>query len=107
MLLEYRVRDQRGTIVEGQLDAESEDAAAQQLRQEGYAVLSVSEAEAGGSLFARRVSKQDVIYLTSQLAIMTETGINLSTALGGILAQEQNPSMRKILADLKSSVESG
>jgi len=32
-------------------------------------------------LFGRRISKQDIIYLTSQLAIMTDTGITLSTAL--------------------------
>ena len=38
---------------------------------------------------------------------MSETGINLSTALNGILQQEDNPTLRKVLTDLRSSVESG
>jgi len=103
----YRARDARGTIIEGDVEAPTSEAAEQQLRQDGFHVLEVTEADAGSPLFARRVSKQDIIYLTSQLAIMAETGINLSTALGGILAQEENPTLRKMLGELKSSVESG
>ncbi|MFV1966442.1 MAG: type II secretion system F family protein [Pirellulaceae bacterium] len=58
-------------------------------------------------LFPRRVSRSEIIYLTSQLAIMVDTGINLAAALEGIRAQEDNPSLRKILGQLKSDVESG
>src|SRR5262245_53679966 len=59
------------------------------------------------ALFARTVSKNEIIYLTSQLAIMVDTGINLATALNGILTQEQNPTLRRVINDLKSGVESG
>jgi len=58
-------------------------------------------------LFSRRISRSDIIYLTSQLAIMTETGITVSQALAGIAEQEENPTMRRILDDLRRSVEGG
>jgi len=41
------------------------------------------------------------------LAIMVETGITLSSALAGIIDQEKNPTLKRILEDLKSSVEAG
>lgn len=53
------------------------------------------------------ISKSEVIYVTSQLAIMVDTGITLSVALGGILEQETNFAFRRVLADLKTSVEQG
>ncbi len=63
--------------------------------------------EESGGLFPRRISKYDLIYVTNQLAIMVDTGITLSAALGSIVAQEQNPALRKVLNELKASVESG
>ncbi|MBI3836516.1 MAG: type II secretion system F family protein [Planctomycetia bacterium] len=107
MPYQYRARDARGNLIEGQLEASSAEAAGQQLRQDGFQVLDINDAEDNASLFPRRVGKQEIIYLTSQLAIMSETGINLSTALNGISQQEDNPTLRKVLTDLRASVESG
>jgi type IV pilus assembly protein PilC len=38
---------------------------------------------------------------------MVDTGITLSAALAGIVEQEENPTLRNMLRDLKESVESG
>jgi type IV pilus assembly protein PilC len=104
---QFRLRDLTGDIRSGTLEAESVEAATAKLREPGVQILEVEEAVAEGGLFPRRVSKQELIYLTSQLAIMVDTGITLSAALGGILQQEENPTLKKILADLKNSVENG
>ena len=102
----YRVRDPLGAIHDGKLDAANADAAGQQLRRDGFAVLELNEADVG-DLFPRRVTKNDIIYVTNQLAIMVDTGISLSVALNSIVEQETNGTLKKVLADLKSSVESG
>lgn len=60
-----------------------------------------------GALFPRRVRKTEIIYATSQLAIMVDTGITLSTALEGICQQTDNPTLKTVLLDVKGSVESG
>jgi type IV pilus assembly protein PilC len=106
MPFQYRVRDPGGNVHEGTSEALTLDEASQELRNEGFQVLSIEETEEGG-LFPKRVSKNDLIYVTSQLAIMVDTGITLSAALAGILQQETNPTLKKILRDLKQSVESG
>jgi type IV pilus assembly protein PilC len=106
MTFQYRIRDTLGNVVDGQLDATGVEEATLQLRRNGFLILKLDELDDGG-LFPRRVTKNEIIYVTSQLAVMVDTGITLSAALGGILSQEQNPSLRRVLADLKSVVESG
>ena len=104
---QYRVRDPLGNTLTGTLEAASLEDASQLLRQDGFQILEIDEEEPEGGLFARRVSKKDIIYATGQLAIMVDTGITLSAALGGIIDQEENPTLRKILGSLKESVEAG
>jgi type IV pilus assembly protein PilC len=103
---QYSVRDPLGRVLNGRLDAASQEDAAQQLRRDGFQVLDLDEAD-GEGLFGSRVSRNDIIYTTAQLAIMVDTGITLSAALGGILEQEQNPGLRRVLGELKDAVESG
>lgn len=107
MAFQYRVRDPLGNMIEGTLDAASQDEAQQQLRRDGFQVLDLRQDDDAGELFPRLVRKNDIIYTTAQLAVMVDTGIALSDALAGILQQEANPTLRKLLQDLKDSVEGG
>lgn len=107
MTFDYSARDPLGHTHDGSIDAESRDEAIQQLNRDGFQVLQIDEGDDGLNLFPRRVRKGDIIYATTQLAIMVETGINLAAALQGLLEQEENPTMQKLLVQLKSDVESG
>ena len=102
----YRVRDPLGVIHDGKLESANAETAGQQLRRDGFLVLNLDEADVG-DLFPRRVTKNDIIYVTNQLAIMVDTGISLSVALAGIVEQESNSTLKKVLGDLKNSVEGG
>ena len=108
MSFAYRVRDPLGNMLDGTIEALDVEDATQQLRSDGFQVIEIEEDGDGlGELFARRVTKNDLIFVTSQLAIMVDTGITLSAALAGMAEQEQNPSLRKVLTELKQSVEEG
>ncbi len=107
MNYDYRVRDPLGNTHDGTIDATSPEEASQQLRRDGFEVLEIDEADAAGGLIPQGVSKNDIIYVTCQLAIMVDTGITLATALSGIVEQETNPTLRRILADLCARVEAG
>jgi len=109
MTYQYRVRDPLGNIHSGTIEASTRDDATQQLRRDGFQILELEEdlGEGLGSLLGGRVAKQEIIYTTSQLAIMVDTGITLSSALEGIVEQEKNPTLRKVLCELKDAVESG
>ena len=103
----YRVRDPMGRTHEGSIEAVSSDDARQRLRRDGFHVLELKSAEELWNLFPSRISRQDLIYVTAQLAIMVDTGITLSAALSGIIEQETNSALRKVLQGLKDAVESG
>jgi type IV pilus assembly protein PilC len=106
LTFQYKVRDSLGTEHEGSIDAVNRDEAVQQLRRDGMQVIDLDE-DAGIGLLAPGIKRSDIIYLTNQLAIMVDTGITLSIALAGIGEQEANPTLRKMLMDLKRVVESG
>ena len=106
MTFQFRVSDPMGNTHAGLLEALSLEEAAQQLRRDGFEILELDEDDSEG-LLPKRISKNDIIYVTCQLAIMVDTGITLAAALEGIVEQELNPAFRKVLADLKNAVEGG
>jgi len=103
----YQARSPLGSVLEGTLEVASREEALARLKREGLAVLELSEETAGIDLLPRRIRQADIIYVTSQLAVMVETGITLSTALDSISQQEANPALKAVLLDLRSHVEAG
>ena len=101
----YEAQDSFGNSVTGTLDADDAQQATERLQQDGFRQLAVEEDD--GALLQKRIKKNDVIYATNQLAVMVDTGINLATALDGISEQEEHPTLRRVLRDLKSRVEGG
>ena len=97
---EYTVRDPLGKLISGTLEALSRDDAAQRLRRDGFQVLEIDESDGeDGGLFPKPVRRASLIYVTSQLALMVDTGITLSTALGSLAQQEDNPTLKAVLLD--------
>jgi type IV pilus assembly protein PilC len=102
----YTALDPLGNSLAGVCEAENRAAAMQTLRRDGLRVLALEE-EAGLVLFPRRITKTEIIYTTSQLAIMVDTGISLAQALGGLEEQEENPSLATLLGKLRADIEAG
>jgi len=108
MSFAYTVRDPLGQVHEGSIEAASPEEAAQQLRHDGFQVLEIDEDQGRGfDLLAPRISRSDIIYMTSQLAIMIETGITVSASLETLSEEESNPTLKSLLEELKSAVEEG
>lgn len=108
MSYKFRARDRLGKIQEGTLDVEDRDEAAESLSREGLAVLTLEQTDDDDApLLSRGVSQKDVIYTASQLAIMVDTGINLSVAIENLRRQETNLRLKSMLGEIKSHVEAG
>jgi type IV pilus assembly protein PilC len=107
MTFAYQARDPLGQLTSGTLEVESRDDAVARLKRDGLQVVELEEEAASMSLLPRRVKQTDIIYATSQLAVMVDTGITLSAALNSIAEHEQNGTLKEVLLDLKVRVESG
>lgn len=112
----YQVRSANGQIQEGVLASDSATTAAAILRNQGAHVLSLSQvADRGGSsivaafkqMNSRKPSQKHVLDFTTQLAVMVRAGISLRAALEGIGEQTTHTTFKKIIMDVKESVESG
>jgi type IV pilus assembly protein PilC len=103
----YQARDMLGKLIEGTLEVESRDEAVTRLKRDGLQVVELEEDAGGMDLLPRSIRLTDIIYFTSQLAVMVDTGINVSIALGSIAEQEANPTLKTVLLDLRGRVEAG
>lgn len=109
---EYQVADRTGHSRKGVVEAADANEATRRLRREGNYVLSVQptshrETDEEAPLIPRWITRLEILYLTNELAVMVGTGITLSVALGSIAEQADNPSLARVVRDLKSTVESG
>jgi type II secretory pathway component PulF len=103
----YKVRDPLGKTSEGTLEAGSREEATSKLRKEGYQVVELAEEDEELELLPKRIKQSDIIFLTSQLAVMVDTGITLSAAMQIIAAQEENKTPIDVMLDLTTRVEGG
>ena len=111
MQFSYQAREASGQIRSGEINAENSDAAAQQLRRDGLYLLSIQETSAGSqgqmALFQKRITRSEIIYATTQLAVMVDSGIPLAEAVSGLAQQTENPTFRNILSRIHRDLEGG
>jgi type IV pilus assembly protein PilC len=103
----YQAHDPLGDLIEGTIEVANRDEAISRLKREGLSVVEIQEETGGFDLMPTRIRQADIIFATSQLAVMVDTGITLAAGLTSIAQQEANPALRRVLLDLKGGVESG
>lgn len=109
---EYSVRDRRGKLVSGKLDAPTEAALAQKLRGMGYAPVSIRETNAGMNRELRlpggnRVKSKDLAVFSRQFATMINSGLSLLRALSILTEQTENQALARTIGEVRNAVESG
>ncbi len=109
---EYSVRDKRGKLVNGKLDAPNEAALVQKLRGMGYAPLSVKEANKGVNRELKlpgsdKVGLKDLAVMSRQFATMIDSGLSLLRALSILAEQTESTGLAKTLGEVRSDVEGG
>lgn len=83
------------------------------LREEGLILVSAAETSAAdgrrtsGAFFAKSISRGDVLNLTSQLAIMSQAGVDLASALDMLAAECEHPTLKKVLRSVHERVTAG
>ncbi len=114
---EYVAFDERGKEIKGIIDADSPRLARQKLRANGIFPISLkeekkTEGEIGArdislSWFSRRIKLSDVTVMTRQLSTLIGAGLPLVTSLNGLLEQTENPSLKRVIAQIRERVNEG
>ena len=114
---EYTALDSAGKKQKGIIDADSLAAARQKIRHAGGFPVDIREStpvsrgkaerKPGNFSLTQRVRQQEVHIATRQLATLLNAGIPLVPALNGLIEQTSNSALKKIIAQIKDSVNEG
>lgn len=106
----YRAVSRDGRSVDGTLEAAGLELASRQLRARGLTILSLRADEAGsavGRSGGRAPSRQDVLAMTTELAVLLRAGLPLDRSLKVLIDMASVPSMEALLRDVLKSVKDG
>ncbi len=114
MQFAYTAKSASGDIQTGHITAADVDAVKRALREQSLFLIDVRK-KAGVSplkaLFGSRergaLSKRDLLSVTTQLAIMTRSGVDLASSFNSLSQQCSNPTLRNVLAQVHRDVTGG
>jgi type IV pilus assembly protein PilC len=105
----YTARDPaNGEKVQGVLKAESEQVAANLIKQQGYSPLKVELEEKSNFFgFSQKVKGKDKVIFSRQLATLINAGLPLVQSLRSVLNQTKNTAMQGVVTRIITDVEGG
>ena len=114
-IFNYQARDYKGELVKGRLDADSSEAVAAYLLQEGLTPTTVEEILPSRSfferlekqMFSRGVEARDVIVFCRQMYTLTKAGVPVVKALTYLIDSTSSPVMISSIRGVIKSISSG
>ena len=97
-------KDKSGKIVKGEMRAGGEHVVMATLRRQGIQVSNVKKQSTRGG---KKITDADITIFTRQLAVMMKAGVPLLQAFDIVGKGHSNPSVGKLLLDIKTEVETG
>ncbi len=113
-IFDYKAFDSEGVTQKGIIEAETQKAARQKLKKQGWMVTAMNEKSAtqkrsssGVPFFGNRVSGQEVALMTRQLASLVKANIPLVEALNALVDQTEGDRLKVVLAQVRQEVNEG
>jgi type IV pilus assembly protein PilC len=96
-------KDKTGKLVKGEMRALGEVGASAYLRRQGINVTKIKKQSQRG----KSITAKDITLFTRQLAVMMKAGVPLLQAFDIVGKGHSNPSVARLLLDIKTDVETG
>src|SRR4029077_18499972 len=106
----FKAMDLTGAKASGEVEAESKQIVADQLKQRGLIVLDIADKHGSRQItlgFMNRIKPADLTILTRQLATMVSSGMTILRALYVLEGQTENDKLKEILVDARKEVGAG
>lgn len=104
-LFAWEGKDRKGKQLKGDMKASGEAFVKATLRRQGITVTKVKKQSGFGA--KQKVTEKDVSLFTRQLATMMKAGVPLLQAFDIVGKGHSNPSVARLLGDIKADVETG
>jgi type IV pilus assembly protein PilC len=111
-VFKYTARNMRGEILQGKMDVETKEAIISKLQKKGLIVTKIEEESVPFwkkeiRIFKPKVQEKDLVVFSRLLATLINAGVPLDQCLDSLGQQFDNPTMKSIINQLKTDVESG
>ncbi len=105
----YKAADRQGAMVQGNVTAASKELAVRNLRQQGLTPVSVSEGaqKLKADPSSVRLSREQVLNLTSELSVLLRAGLPIDRALKVLIDMSQEEEPKAVLESLLKTVKGG
>lgn len=97
-------KDRQGKVVQGEMRAGSESVVNATLRRQGIMVTKVKKRSFSSG---KKITDKDITLFTRQLATMMKAGVPLLQSFEIVAKGHANPSVAKLLLDIRADVETG
>ncbi|WP_374347548.1 type II secretion system F family protein [Chitinimonas sp.] len=97
-------KDKTGKTLKGEMRAGGDALVRANLRRQGINVTKIKKRSSGGG---KSISEKDITFFTRQLAVMMRSGVPLLQAFDIVAKGHSNPSVTRLLLDIKNDVETG
>ncbi|OIO32982.1 MAG: hypothetical protein AUJ70_04210 [Candidatus Omnitrophica bacterium CG1_02_40_15] len=104
----YKAKTGPDKTIEGNIEADSEQMAANKLMQSGYYPIWIKKETAQGSEFrVQRIRAKEIAAFTRQLSELLNSGLALYNSLNVIENQTENAQLRLVIRGMKDSIKDG
>lgn len=103
-VFDWEGKDRNGKVVRGETRAASENQVQASLRRQGVLVTKIKKRKMRAG---RRIKPKDIALFTRQLATMMKAGVPLLQSFDIVGRGNTNPSVTKLLNDIRGDVETG
>jgi general secretion pathway protein F len=119
-LFQYKAVTPEGEVLEGVIDADNQAGAVARLQAQGYIPIRTEDASdksaksstssssrASVSLFAKRVSEEDIAVVTREIATLLRAGMPLDRAMEVLVQLAEHEGVRDLLIKIRNDVRGG
>src|SRR3954454_5385056 len=106
----FKAMDIAGLPAKGEVEAESKQAVAEQLRQRGLIVLEIADKHRSKEInleMFKRIKAEELTIMTRQLATMVSSGMSILRSLYVLEMQTENKKLAHTLVEVRKDVEAG
>ena len=103
-VFDWEGKDRNGKLVRGEIRAAGENQVQASLRRQGVLVSKIKKRR---TLGGKKVTSKDLTLFTRQLATMMKAGVPLLQAFDIVARGNSNPSVTRLLNDIRGDVETG
>ncbi|QNM97202.1 type II secretion system F family protein [Chitinimonas koreensis] len=97
-------KDRTGKTIKGEMRAPGDALVRTNLRRQGINVIKVKKQSTSRG---KRITEKDITFFTRQMAVMMKSGVPLLQAFDIVAKGHSNPSVTKLLLEIKNDVETG